>query len=244
MKKLLGAVLVAAATGISGAAFAADLPVKAVAAPLFNWTGFYGGINGGYSWGKSRATVPTTPTPTSAEVRHDGGLASVEGGYCYQQIGAVTVACLELRYDFPKEKGSGTLPTTPTPLAVRTAIDPLLLGLHYGFLTDRNQQLWYAAGGLAFGEVGGTMTGGGGSASGSEWKTGWYVGLGTERMIDQHWSWKLEYDYVRITNGDGAQLSGTRAVFPAAPGSGAPTAGGKAYDNILTVGINYHFGTR
>ena len=61
---------------------------------------------------------------------------------------------------------------------------------------------------------------------------------------NRHWSWKLEYDYVRITDGDGAQLSGTRSIFPAAPGSGVPTAGGKAYDNIITVGINYHFNTR
>ena len=37
-------------------ALAADLPVKAPPmppAPVWNWTGFYIGVNGGYSWGRS-----------------------------------------------------------------------------------------------------------------------------------------------------------------------------------------------
>ena len=37
-------------------ALAADLPVKAppmAPAPVWNWTGFYIGVNGGYSWGRS-----------------------------------------------------------------------------------------------------------------------------------------------------------------------------------------------
>ena len=247
MKKMLGAALIAAAAGISGTALAADLPVKAPvykAEPLFNWTGFYGGIGGGYSWGKSRTTIQTTPNPTSTDIKHDGGLANVAGGYCYQQAGALAVACLELRYDFPKEKGSGTVPVTPTPIIARSTIDPLLLGLHLGFLTDRNRQLWYGAGGLAFGEVGGTLSASGNSISGDEWKTGWYLGVGTERMIDAHWSWKIEYDYVRLTNGDGVALQGSGRGVPAAAGGGAPTVGGKAYDNIVTVGLNYRFGSR
>ena len=53
-----------AATSMSGAAFAADLPSRRVApayvapAPMFTWTGFYVGLNGGYGWGASN-TIDT-----------------------------------------------------------------------------------------------------------------------------------------------------------------------------------------
>ena len=50
--------VVSAAAMAASTAFAADLParmpVKAPMyspAPVVNWTGFYGGLNGGYGWG-------------------------------------------------------------------------------------------------------------------------------------------------------------------------------------------------
>src|ERR1044072_7755808 len=56
-KKLLGALAGIALAAPVGTALAADLrlPVKApVVAPVavYNWTGFYGGVNVGYSWGR------------------------------------------------------------------------------------------------------------------------------------------------------------------------------------------------
>src|SRR4029078_10238675 len=55
MRVILGSV---AALAMISSASAADLPVKApapapVMAPVWNWNGFYIGINGGYSWGHS-----------------------------------------------------------------------------------------------------------------------------------------------------------------------------------------------
>ncbi len=72
MKKLLGALAGIVLAAPVGTAFAADLrlPVKApVMAPVevYNWTGFYAGVNVGYSWGRdpmslSGDTVTTTRT--------------------------------------------------------------------------------------------------------------------------------------------------------------------------------------
>ena len=54
MKKfIIGAAFAAIS---SASAFAADLPMQSyksppVVAQVFNWTGFYVGVNGGYGWG-------------------------------------------------------------------------------------------------------------------------------------------------------------------------------------------------
>ena len=86
--------------------------------------------------------------------------------------------------------------------------------------------------------AGGTST----ANPGSKWTVGGYIGAGIERMIDQHWSWKIEYDYVRFASSNGACATyiGTNyAVF----GGGSACIGGNASDNVISAGINYHFGT-
>lgn len=236
--------------GLSGAASAADMLVKAPPpVPLFDWTGWYGGVNVGYSWGSSHATTDSVALGlTNIEsVRHDGWEASVEGGYCWQNP-ATYVACFEVRYDFPREHSSPTSGTIPlTTLTYQNNVDPILIGPHLGYLTDSNHMMWYVAGGLAIGEIGGHAVGvgvGGTSTAnpGSVWSAGWFAGAGIERMIDQHWSWKVEYDYVRFgSNGATAPYIGTEYALLTGSGS-TGSLGGHAFDNIMTFGINYHFG--
>ena len=74
-------------------AMAADLPVKApppVMAPLPTWTGFYLGLNGGYSWGNSRREVNFV-TATGGIVTGGGTITGsgqdLEGGLVGGQIG-------------------------------------------------------------------------------------------------------------------------------------------------------------
>src|SRR5215218_4516481 len=60
LRRVVSKALVSVAVlGLSGTAFAADLPRKApiaapVAAPVMNWTGFYIGVQGGYTWGQAQ----------------------------------------------------------------------------------------------------------------------------------------------------------------------------------------------
>ena len=244
--------------GLSAAALAADMAVKAPPLPvLFDWTGWYGGVNTGYSWGRSRAT---TDTPTAGaftdSVLHRGWEASVEGGYCWQRRDGILVACIEARYDFPRERsGQATYPGIPvTSVVYTTHADPLLIGPHLGYLTDSNHTMLYLAGGVAVGEVGGGSTATNTAAAplmataspSDKTVAGWFAGAGIERMIDRNWSWKLEYDYVRFS-GSGATAAyagtfppvGARLSSPVLLGSTA-SLGGNAYDNVMSVGINYH----
>ena len=61
MKRLFLSAVAFSAVAV-GPALAADLPRKAPAyvppaPPPYNWTGFYVGLNGGYSWGKATGDV-------------------------------------------------------------------------------------------------------------------------------------------------------------------------------------------
>ena len=72
MKKL--ALALAAIAALSGPAMAADMmAVKArpMVAPVMTWTGFYAGINGGYSWGRrvGLLVIPPSPPPSTLASR-------------------------------------------------------------------------------------------------------------------------------------------------------------------------------
>jgi outer membrane immunogenic protein len=121
--------------------------------------------------------------------------------------------------------------------------------------------LWYATGGLAWGRVRDDFAWGG-SANPTvfpgaltpgpfldsatrydKYRAGWILGAGVETRIDRSWSAKLEYLYVDL-----GTISETVAI-PINPAFGPVfTAGGAmaarsthVTDNIVRVGLNYHF---
>ena len=94
MRVMLGSV---AALAMITSASAADLPVKApmaapVMAPVWNWNGFYIGINGGYSWGRAgrditfRDAVTGVPLVAVAGTGGSNG-SNLNGGLFGGQIG-------------------------------------------------------------------------------------------------------------------------------------------------------------
>ena len=75
-------------------AMAADLPVKApppIAAPVLIWNGFYAGLNGGWSWGRSSRELNFVTTTGAAIIPAGGVITSggtdLEGGLFGGQIG-------------------------------------------------------------------------------------------------------------------------------------------------------------
>jgi outer membrane immunogenic protein len=98
MKRILIA-SAAIASLLTTNAFAADLAPRpytkapVIVDPGYNWTGFYVGINGGYSWGRANTNIsggsplaPLFPIPVFASFGRsvDGGIAGGQIGYNWQ----------------------------------------------------------------------------------------------------------------------------------------------------------------
>src|SRR5450432_819504 len=101
MKRILiGSIAVASALTLTSA-FAADLAARTYTKapvmmdPGYNWTGFYAGLNGGYSWGRANTTItgtglsplaPFFPIPVVAPFHQNinGGIAGGQVGYNWQ----------------------------------------------------------------------------------------------------------------------------------------------------------------
>jgi outer membrane immunogenic protein len=123
----LSATLAVSAIVSSGAAGAADLPVRTytkapiVVDPVYNWTGFYVGANLGWSFGRSRTDFSIAGVPfSSTSQRMDGILGGLQAGYNWQSGRAVFG--LETDIQATGQKGSSSvtefIPGTPGVAAV------------------------------------------------------------------------------------------------------------------------------
>jgi outer membrane immunogenic protein len=162
---------------------AADLPVKAppMVTPVWNWTGFYLGLNAGYSWGRADTSITPflSPFPITAFAPFhqdvDGAIGGGQIGY-NRQLDAKWLIGVEADLQASGERSSVALTSTsarfgafanglPNPAAGPdfNAIAALSTSLSYDlqwFATFRGrvgllatpQTLLYATGGLAVGE--------------------------------------------------------------------------------------------
>ncbi|MBN8989084.1 MAG: porin family protein [Rhizobiales bacterium] len=164
---------------IAGATIASLLTTNALAADLaprpytkapvivdpgYNWTGFYVGLNGGYSWGRATDTAPIgAPFPGAATLRQnvDGGLAGGQIGYNWQ-VDRKWVLGVEADGQWSGERGRsndvlGTIRIGAIGLTASSAVAtdfPWFATFRgrAGFLVDPSLLL-YGTGGLAVGEV-------------------------------------------------------------------------------------------
>jgi outer membrane immunogenic protein len=182
MKRLLIGISAAASLLATGA-LAADLPVKApvyTKAPVYvdpgyDWTGFYIGLNGGYSWGNASNTFTAGALPViTGSQSMDGWVFGGQAGYNWQfnknwvfgiegdidatgQDGTATLGPNTAVTVVTPLPGARALPTITTTTTATGSLDEKLPWLatlrgRIGVLpTDR--VLLYVTGGLAVGEV-------------------------------------------------------------------------------------------
>jgi outer membrane immunogenic protein len=222
MNRSVAAALGALALVASLPASAADLPARGMPykapsmyAPVYNWTGFYLGINGGGAFGDSDwngLAVSNSP---------GGGMIGVTAGYNWQAMGSPWVFGLEGDVDWTNIKdstacGGTTCETKNNWLGtVRGRV---------GYSWDR--WLPYITGGIAFGDIEANRAGFAGS---SDTNVGWTIGVGIEGVIAGNWTAKLEYLYADL---------GDTTCAAAACGTATNV---DLTTNIVRAGINYRF---
>jgi len=237
MRKAIG---VAIATVISSSAMAADLAIRAPVvsrAPVYNWTGLYGGVNGGYMWGQQDPFNVITDRFDQLSTSLSGGF--VGGTFGGQVQVAHVVFGMETDLDWANVKGSAiatpTILRLPLPVTFNAEtkipwISTARMRLGYA----QNNWLFYATGGVALmgnetnlttlaGAPCGTfltIAGAPGQidCNGTKRRIGGALGGGVEMGLNQAWSVKAEYLYIAA-----ASLEVTHA-------------------NQVRVGLNYRFG--
>jgi outer membrane immunogenic protein len=159
VKKVLLATVSLAAIGTAAPAFAADLPARttytkapAIVAPIYDWTGFYVGINAGGASSHECFTLTSVAGAAIANAPSEGchnatgGLVGGQVGYRWQS--ANWVLGVEAQGDWANLKGSNSSLTAIIPYTNQTKIDAI--GLFTGQVGYAwNNVLVYLKGGAA-----------------------------------------------------------------------------------------------
>jgi len=243
MKKLvLAASIVLLGTATASAADLAPRYYKApppVVSPLYNWSGFYAGINGG--WGTSHNCWTRTATAgvailPAAEGCHDADGGTVGGQIGYRWQASNWVFGLEAQGNWADFSGSNFSLVTAG-ATNRTRIDA------FGLFTGQvgyawNNLLGYVKGGAAVTDnrYDGLVTATGAvfdRATDTRW--GGTVGAGIEYGFAPNWSAALEYDHLFMGTNNYAMTS-------VATGVNTRNADVREDADLVTVRVNYRFG--
>jgi outer membrane immunogenic protein len=217
------------------------------------------------------ATIPTpifianpTITATAAgtgNVDPRGWLGGIQGGYNWQS--SSFVYGLEGDIQISGQRGSATIcDTAGCPVGSGIGTDSLkmpwfgTLRGRFGF-TPSPRWLVYGTGGLAFAEIKDSLTegpvgggAGGLAASADTTRAGFAVGGGVEAAITDRWSFKVEYLYMGFgtvgLTGTGAPVTTTTFNGPRietiTTSTTTSTLSTRISDNVVRVGLNYHWG--
>ncbi|MGP8233583.1 MAG: outer membrane protein [Methylovirgula sp.] len=197
----------------AGAAFAADLPstkgepvYAPPPAPIFTWTGFYIGVNGGYGGNNNKYDFTDFEGITDyAKITSGGFVAGGTVGLNYQVPTSNFVIGFEGDFDWANIRGElaeGGSEFDGGELAEGSVLQWLATArgrIGYAVTTPFGNLLPYVTGGAAFGHVKDYEweTDEGSVSLGHTW-TGWTAGLGLEYAITQNLTFKAEYLYVDL----------------------------------------------
>jgi outer membrane immunogenic protein len=178
MKKWILATTVATATAVAGTAVAADLPRGQTPyypppVSIYNWSGFYAGLNLGYEWGHV----------TNSNIDPAGIAGGGQLGYNWQTGQFVFGAETDIQFSGADDTFAPYKFSNPW----------------FGTLRGRagyaiNNVLLFATFGLAYGGLDGQFLG----LEESKTLFGWAGGLGMEVGFTPNWSAKVEYLYMDL----------------------------------------------
>jgi outer membrane immunogenic protein len=243
-KTLLGAAAVVVAMSAAAPASAADLPARvytkapAMVAAIYDWSGFYVGINGGGGSAHNCWNITNDAgalIPSTSEGCHDstGGMVGGQLGYRWQT--GPWVFGVEAQGDWADFKGSNTSLFFGAGNTNQTKVDA------FGLFTGQvgyawNNVLWYVKGGAAItdNKYRGFTAGNVLIDQENDTRWGGTVGTGVEVSFAPNWSVAFEYDHL---------FMGTQNVNLNTPaGAFSRTDSIKQDVDMGSVRVNYRWG--
>jgi outer membrane immunogenic protein len=240
---MAGLIAVGAAAPAVGADLAPQPYTKApppMIAAIYDWSGFYVGLNGGggssHKCWTSTSFLGVPTVPNVSEGCHDatGGMVGGQAGYRWQA--SSWVFGVEAQGDWANFKGSNVSLLAPG-VTNRTKMDAIgLFTAQVGYAW--NSVLWYVKGGAA---VTDDKYNGIATATGiafdqaTETRWGGTVGTGLEISFAPSWSVAVEYDHLFMGNRT-VNLLGIAAPVT------SRTDGIKQDADIASVRVNYRWG--
>jgi outer membrane immunogenic protein len=234
MKRILAGV---ALVGTAVSAQAADLPVKApyLKAPVvavYDWTGFYIGVNAGVGVGRDVVVHEYAGTANNTYLQPQGAVGGGQIGYNWQTGSFLGPVLLGLEADIQgtgMTDGGTTLSSVFGPVNYNQKLD--WFGTARGRIgLVKGPVVSYFTGGFAFGDVKTSITEGGFVSSVSRTQTGWTIGSGVEAALGGNWTGKIEYLYLNLGNKNDLFFAGTQPVRS------------EIHESIFRVGLNYRIG--
>jgi outer membrane immunogenic protein len=210
-------------------------------AAVYDWTGFYIGVNAGVGLGRDRVQHDWigTGTPYSFYTSPQGGFGGGQAGYNWQTGSVFGPIVFGVEADI---QGAGLSDdrTNFSIVAVNTAYSQKLdwFGTARGRIGIANGPvLSYVTAGYAVGNVKTNATqsalGVTSAFSTDRTQSGWVVGSGVEAALGGNWTGKIEYLYLNLGNKTDAST-----LFAATP------INTEIRENIFRVGLNYRIGGR
>jgi len=247
---LLGAAI---SLGTWQAASAADLPAKAPiykAAPVavYNWTGLYIGLNGGYGWNQSTGdSLCTNPAgvvlgpgcdqPNTGIVKPKGGLFGGQIGYNFQS--GLIVYGIETDFQWSGIKASESVPDSVATGVYSASAELKWFGTLRGRLGAAifDRGLLYATGGLIYGHesLSAVLTFPAVTypQDGDSTRAGWTVGGGFEYAFTQNLTGRVEGLYYDM---------GDQTISFTSPVTGFSEATTFKFNGgIVRAGLNWKF---
>lgn len=221
-------------------ACAADLPVApapaapamVTAAPVYNWTGFYIGVNVGGTFAHDTDTAtfsggPLAGLSATGSSNGNGAVAGGQAGFNWQSD--AFVFGVEGDFDWSGLRGSDT-----SGIISQTTKMPWIATIRGRAGAAFDRVLVYGTAGAAFVDFSQNISaaGFGSLFNASSVNAGWTAGAGVESAFAQNWTARVEYLFVD-TN---LSLSGNLNLI-----GGSLSHSGTLDQNIIRGGINYKF---
>jgi outer membrane immunogenic protein len=215
----------------AGPAIAADMPVKAplLKAPpvvLYNWSGFYVGINGGGAFGRSIYDL-FAPNATTGNFNISGGFGGGTVGANWQT--GSFVFGIEGDVDGTDIRGSVACPGAGFTCSTSNTWLATVRG-RLGWAADR--VLVFGTAGFADGDIKQRAASVAVVNAGSSTRAGWAAGGGLEYAFSNQWSAKLEYLHAHLDSLNCGLVC---------TGLAGQTVAVKFDVNMIRAGLNFKF---